>query len=94
MAAVFANTAYMGIPLFLTAFGPERTLPAIVATIAVNTLVIGGVSVTLEYQRAGAFAPVRTLARVLLRNPLLVAPLLAIPAACTVTCAGALCPDA
>jgi len=41
LTAVFANTGYLGIPLFLAAFGEARLLPAVVATVATNVLLIG-----------------------------------------------------
>ena len=77
MTAGFANTAYMGIPIFLTAFGKDGTLPAIIATIAANTLVIGvGIGI-LEFraERTGDEDSrwVTTL-KALTTNPLLVAP--------------------
>mgnify|MGYP003634065605 CR=1 FL=1 len=33
MAALFSNTGYMGIPLFIAAFGEDRVLPAVTATV-------------------------------------------------------------
>ncbi|MDD9915094.1 MAG: hypothetical protein OXR03_19175 [Rhodospirillaceae bacterium] len=39
--AVFANTAYMGIPSFLTAIYPEGLLPATIGTQVANPLLIG-----------------------------------------------------
>lgn len=33
LAAIFANTGYMGIPLLVTAFGPAAALPSIIATV-------------------------------------------------------------
>ncbi|UWQ89645.1 AEC family transporter [Rhodobacteraceae bacterium M382] len=81
LSSVFANTAYMGIPLFATAFGPNGTLPAIIATLAGNTLLIGGTVATLEAARSnsvnGAQAILHVL-RTLIRNPLLVSPVLGI----------------
>lgn len=79
ITAVFANTAYMGVPLFLTAFGPNGALPAIVATLIANTVLIGGAISTLEAVRAkgpSAFDILTEVSRALVRNPLLVAPLL------------------
>lgn len=53
LASVFANTAYMGIPLFLTAFGDDGALPpAIIATLAGNFILIGGAIAVLEKLRA------------------------------------------
>lgn len=79
LTAVFANTAYMGIPLFATAFGPEGTLPAIVATLAANTVLIGGAIAALETvqtSNASIYKSILNVVRTLLRNPLLIAPLL------------------
>lgn len=81
LTSVFSNTAYMGIPLFLTAFGPEGALPAIVATLAATTLLIGGTIATLETERAvgpSAAQIVAQVANTLVRNPLLIAPFLGI----------------
>ncbi|MBM3560116.1 MAG: AEC family transporter [Alphaproteobacteria bacterium] len=44
MVALFANTGYMGIPLFLAAFGPEGTLPAVIATV-INGAVVTGLAI-------------------------------------------------
>ena len=81
LAAVFANTAYMGIPLFLTAFGPDGTLPAIIGTLAATTVLIGGAIAALEATRAAGPSVLRIFSQVsamLVRNPLLVAPFLGI----------------
>ncbi|MCW5980906.1 MAG: AEC family transporter [Bryobacteraceae bacterium] len=72
LGAVFGNTAYMGIPLFVTAFGPEGALPAVVATVASNVAIFGGAIAAIEFQnRAGASA--WRLGRAVALNPLLVA---------------------
>jgi hypothetical protein len=76
-AAAFGNTAYMGVPLFIAAFGPRGALPAIVATVASNLLLVGGAVAIAELHRAPGRA-MRGLALALLRNPLLIAPLLGI----------------
>lgn len=52
MAAVFANTVYMGIPLFQTAFGREGTTPVIVAALTSNLLLIGAAVVNLQLAQA------------------------------------------
>lgn len=87
ITAGFANTAYMGIPIFLTAFGKDGALPAILATIAANILVIGFAIAVLEYaaDRAGPESgqpgesgrpgKLRTTVTALVTNPLLVAPI-------------------
>ncbi|MBI4874184.1 MAG: AEC family transporter [Acidobacteria bacterium] len=76
-AAVFGNTAYMGVPLFVAAFGPRGALPAIVATVASNLLLIGGAVAAAELDRSPVRA-LRNAALAVLRNPLLLAPLLGI----------------
>ncbi len=81
LTAVFANTAYMGVPLFLTAFGPEGALPAIVGTLVANTVLIGGAIAALETVRAkgpSLLGICGEVAGTLVRNPLLVAPFLGI----------------
>jgi malonate transporter and related proteins len=79
--AVFANTAYMGIPIFLTAYGTDGALPAIVATFAGIFILVGGVIAILESVRAkgpSVFDICREVSGALVRNPLLIAPILGI----------------
>ncbi len=81
LAAVFANTTYLGVPLFAAAYGPDGVLPAIIATVAANTLFITGTLVALEIARADAASAQRIARRVITTlacNPLLVAPFLGI----------------
>ncbi len=77
LAAVFANTGYMGIPLFLTAFGPEGTLPAVIATVLLGAVVMGTgiILIELDLSKGGGLGKaLRDVAFALLRNPLLTAP--------------------
>lgn len=72
----FPNTSYMGVPLFLTAFGTDGAMPAIVATLVGIGLLVGGAIGVIETARARG--PSRTQAArraviVLARNPLLIA---------------------
>jgi len=70
--ACFSNTGYMGIPLFLTAFGPDRLTPVILATVMMGTVMVGIAVVVLELCRTAGRGLVRALAdvgRALLRNP-------------------------
>lgn len=79
MTGVFANTAYMGVPLFLTAFGPDGALPAIVGTLASFTLLLGGAIAALETTRAAGPTLGRVVgqvSRALVKVPLLIAPFL------------------
>jgi predicted permease len=49
LATVFANTAYMGIPIFMFAFGKDGALPAIVATMAASVILLSGTVAVLEW---------------------------------------------
>jgi len=76
--ACFANTGYMGIPLFLAAFGPPGLGPVILATILVSSVTIGLSVVGIELCRArgsGVMGAVRKVGGAILRNPLVMAPL-------------------
>ncbi len=80
-AGVFANTGYMGIPLFISAYGPEGTLPAIIATTINAAVGIGVVVLLIELDLNRAIGRVRLVVRVagaLVRNPLVVAPALGV----------------
>ena len=51
LTAVFPNSGYLGIPLFLAAFGVDNILPAIVVTAATNLILLGLTIVALESVR-------------------------------------------
>lgn len=75
----FSNSAYMGIPVFLMAFGVNGTLPAIIATIVGNTLLIGAGIVFLEFNRRDRVSGLRAMRRTsrsLISSPLVMAPIL------------------
>jgi malonate transporter and related proteins len=78
IAGVFANVGYMGVPIYLAAFGAERALPALIATVFVVAVAVA-VTVTLieiDLSRAGGKPHIaRDVAAALLRNPLVMAPL-------------------
>jgi hypothetical protein len=74
LAAVFPNTAYLGIPLFVTAFGERGTLPAVVATITSNMVFVGGAVAVAEFRRASG-RRLEGARAALFRNPLLIASL-------------------
>lgn len=83
LAAVFANTVYMGIPLFLAAFGEPGAIPAVVGAVASNLFFIGLVVLVLEicqHRNGGSALAVKEVAKALLRNPVLVAPSLGLAA--------------
>jgi malonate transporter and related proteins len=78
LSGAFANVGYMGVPLYLAAFGPERTLPALIATVFVSAIAVGGAVALIEIDlsRSGARPHIlRDIGLALLKNPLVVAPL-------------------
>ena len=82
LSSVFANTGYLGIPLFLTAFGPDQAGPAIVATVTVNIVFVGGTICFLELAGINKATPAVTMInvfRALAKNLLISAPVLALP---------------
>jgi predicted permease len=77
-AASFGNSGYMGIPLFLVAFGPDRLGPVILVTVIVNTINITMTVLGLEWglnAEIGPVAGLRSVSLACLRNPLIIAPL-------------------
>lgn len=81
LAAVQANVVYMGLPLMLTAFGSDGALPTIIAALCINLLIIAGAVTVLEGVRATGTSPLRMVvqsAGAILRNPLVISPLLGI----------------
>lgn len=72
MAAVFANTVYMGIPLFLAAFGAQGVLPVLVAALVSNLLFIGTAIVLVEISQTSSVGyrhGIRDAGRALLGSP-------------------------
>ena len=77
LSAVFANTGYMGIPLFLTAFGPEGALPAVIATVTLGAIVmaVGVIMIELDLSEGGGLGKaLADVVRGVALNPLLIAP--------------------
>jgi malonate transporter len=76
LAASFANTGYMGLPLYLTAYGAGKVLPAVVATVFNAAAAVALAIVVTEIGRAersgGRVA--RDTLRAVFTNPLLLAP--------------------
>ena len=78
MTACFANTGYMGIPLFVAAFGEAGLAPASLATVILSALAVGLAVVGLELtgRNGGGTADAMSGAVLALsKNPLVVAPL-------------------
>ena len=81
LTALQANTVYMGLPVLLTAYGPDGALPPIIATLCLTLLFITGVIAVLETTRASGQSTLRIGAHVagrVLLNPLVISPLLGI----------------
>lgn len=75
MNASFSNTGYMGIPLFVAAFGQAGLAPASVATVIMSMVSIGIAVISLELFMAsgrGLFRALIDVLLALLRNPLVV----------------------
>ena len=81
MSGIFSNTGYMGIPLFLTAFGPKGMLPAVVSTVVATVGVMGGVIAAIEIEahgNAGALLALKRAGRAVASNPLILAPVIGV----------------
>lgn len=79
LSAAYSNTGFLGIPLCVLVLGDDGLLPAIVATLIVACLLFAVGIVLVEISLQTEKHPLRAAAKVsraLLRNPLLVAPLL------------------
>jgi malonate transporter and related proteins len=81
LTALQANTVYMGLPVLLTAYGPEGALPSIVATLCITVVFITSTIAVLEGTRASEQSVSRLalqLAGRVVLNPLVGSPLLGI----------------
>ena len=78
LTGVFANTGYMGIPLFLAAFGPDGALPAVIATAVNNAVLLGLTILLIELDGGEGPSPLRMFGNAVfavVRGPLFLAPL-------------------
>lgn len=76
LTACFSNTGYMGIPLFIAAFGPERLLPALIATVIMSAVMVGIAVVAIELldkEKTSLGHALADVGRALSRNPLILA---------------------
>jgi predicted permease len=76
--ASLCNTAYIGLPMFVIAYGPDRLAPAIIGSVLNASVLMGFVIGLLELARGRAHAAgasIAYVARALIRNPLVVAAL-------------------
>ena len=77
--SAWANTVYMGVPIFYFLFGDRGTLPVIIATLTSNLTFILFLALMSELQNGdgGVLEKVKTLVvQSLLKNPIMMAPLL------------------
>lgn len=75
LSAIFANVGYMGIPLFLTAFGQRGVLPAVIAAVAMAAAVmaLGVVIIELTLSAGhGVGKALRNVGRAVASNPLVI----------------------
>jgi malonate transporter len=75
LSAIFANVGYMGIPLFLTAFGQQGVLPAVIAAVAMAAAVmaLGVVIIELTLSAGhGIGKALRNVGRAVATNPLVI----------------------
>lgn len=76
VAATYANTGYMGVPLFIAAFGTDMLLPAFITTIYNGALYVGVMVLLIELDMKAGEKTLRILRDVgiaILRNPLVMA---------------------
>ncbi|MBM3601547.1 MAG: AEC family transporter [Alphaproteobacteria bacterium] len=75
MTAIFTNTGYMGVPLYLIAFGEQGALPAIILTVYNGAIVVGLTIVLIELDLRSGSEPIKILGDVALAivtNPLII----------------------
>ncbi len=81
VTAVFGQVIGIGLPLLLTAYGPDGALPPIVAALIYVVLFLTSIIAVLEAARTSELSPLRMasqLAGTLLRNPVVISPLLGV----------------
>ena len=79
LSASYANTGYMGIPLCLLVFGQDGLEPALIASLLVVCVLFGLAVVCIEVglqSKKGLGGAIVQVVTALLKNPLVVAPLL------------------
>lgn len=77
--ATFANSGYMGIPLFIAAFGAANALPAIIVTVSYTLTLVAATVVLVEgglSGQGGVRHALINVAKGLVKSPLVVPPLM------------------
>ena len=75
LTACFSNTGYMGIPLFLAAFGADGLAPAILATVIMSAIMVGIAVIWLEFAAShghGLGKALKDVGKAVAKNPLIV----------------------
>jgi malonate transporter and related proteins len=88
MSSGYANSGYMGIPLILMVLGPEALAPAVIAAVITGAFQFGLTIIAIEWQRAEGKSILPAFGKVgisLLKNPILIAPVLGLASAGTGT---------
>jgi predicted permease len=81
LTASFSNTGYMGIPLFLAAFGPHHLAPAILGTVIMSAIMVAIAVIWLEFannRNGGVTKALGDVGLALVRNPLIIATMLGV----------------
>jgi malonate transporter len=81
VTSVFGQVIGIGLPLLLTAYGPDGALPPIVAALIYVVLFLTSIIAVLEAARTSELSPLRMAAQLvgtLLRNPVVISPLLGV----------------
>lgn len=76
--AAFSNTGYMGIPLFMAAYGPDHLLPVLIATVVMSVVMVGLAVIWIELAQSagsGIDHALRDVGRALATNPLILSSL-------------------
>ncbi|RJS94382.1 AEC family transporter [Salinisphaera sp. Q1T1-3] len=79
LSAAYANVGYVGIPLCVLVLGDPGLAPALIATLVVVCVLFALAIVTVEILRqedGGVWRPLGMVARALMRNPIVVAPVI------------------
>jgi malonate transporter and related proteins len=80
IAIVWGNGVYIGLPLLLTAYGPDAALPSIILAL-IQLLLFFSIGLPILEARRTSGSPVQVASQLfsaLLRNPMVIAPLLGI----------------
>ena len=79
--AIYANSGYMGIPLFIAAFGADKILPAIIITTVGPMMFIAVMMLAMELMRSPdkpMLGRIWSVALMLMKSPMLVASVLGV----------------